>query len=276
MLPLQRTRLARRTSSACRLVVAAQLSHLPHRGVQRSCFCADSSSRRNRAIFRRGVHLVLSRRRRQPDRASPATTHGLLSATKDYQVRGAATAAHPAHTRRTRPPSPLAAAAADAPSLCYRRHVRQVTRTSHRAPPRSAKWARRARCTRAAATTRRTVPRGARTRRTRGRRRLLVLYSCVVTRPQCFKSPTTVGRASRAASGVGVGGCVCVCTTPPGAPRVWSRIAGQCVVCQRYAGETTLPCEAAVRVGRTLVLVVIVCACVLRADGARVLRALTR
>ena len=34
--------------------------------------------------------------------------------------------------------------------------------------------------------------------------------------------------------------------------------------------------EAAVRVGRTLVLVVIVCACVLRVDGARVLRALTR
>jgi hypothetical protein len=147
------------------------------------------------------------------------------------------------HDNDTKPTRNRHKCAADAPSLCYRRHVRQVTRTSHRAPPRSAKWARRARCTRAAATTRRTVPRGARTRRTRGRRRLLVLYSCVVTRPQCFKSPTTVGRASRAASGVGVGGCVCVCTTPPGAPRVWSRIAGQCVVCQRYAGETTLPCE---------------------------------
>eukprot|EP00966_Prymnesium_polylepis_P027339 632756-Prymnesium_polylepis.1 len=50
------------------------------------------------------------------------------------------------------------------------------------------------------------------------------------------------------------GGCWCVgavCTTPPGAPRVWSRIAGQCGGCQRYAGETPLPCEAAVRVGRT-------------------------
>jgi hypothetical protein len=49
---------------------------------------------------------------------------------------------------------------------------------------------------------------------------------------------------------------------------VADRGAVRCV-CQRYAGEITLPCEAAVRVGRTLVLVVLVCVCVLRADGTR-------